>query len=361
MNLEESFTDISARIGDFISRCKGGVSSAADFNRLALDLAALQFKTNAPFRRLCEARGVLPGSIGDWRRIPAMPTAAFKELEVTSLTPEQRVQVFHSSGTTDQTPSRHFHDEESMALYETSLKHWFERNVLEAFALPARFGLLTPPAADAPNSSLAHMFATVKGAFGAPDSAWLGAHDDSGAWAIDPNACLAFLESAVADQRPVVLLGTAFLFVHLIDSLQAAGRRFALPDGSRVMETGGYKGRSRELSREELHRLIAQYLGVEIGSILREYGMSELSSQAYARADRAVQFPPWARATVISPETGLEVAVGDTGLVRIVDLANVRSVAAIQTEDLGVRRDIGFELLGRASMAEPRGCSRMTV
>jgi len=248
-----------------------------------------------------------------------------------------------------------------MALYETSLKHWFERNVPDAFALPARFGLLTPPAADAPNSSLAHMFATVKGAFGAPDSAWLGAHDDSGAWAIDPDACLAFLESAVADQRPVVLLGTAFLFVHLIDSLQAAGRRFALPDGSRVMETGGYKGRSRELSREELHRLTAQYLGVEIGSILREYGMSELSSQAYARADRAFQFPPWARATVISPETGLEVAVGDTGLVRIVDLANVRSVAAIQTEDLGVRRDFGFELLGRASMAEPRGCSRMTV
>ena len=157
--------------------------------------------------------------------------------------------------------------------------------------------VLTPPAADAPNSSLAHMFATVKGAFGAPDSAWLGAHDDSGAWAIDPDACLAFLESAVADQRPVVLLGTAFLFVHLIDSLQAAGRRFALPDGSRVMETGGYKGRSRELSREELHRLTAQYLGVEIGSILREYGMSELSSQAYARADRAFQFPPWARAT----------------------------------------------------------------
>ncbi len=361
MNLEDPFTGIISRIGGFISRCADEAPSGSDFNGLALELFELQFEANAPFRRLCEARDVRPGSIDDWRRVPSMPAAAFKELEVTSLPPEQRSHVFHSSGTTDQKPGRHFHDEGSMALYDASLKPWFGRNVPGSFELPARFGMLTPPDTDAPNSSLAHMFATVKDAFGSPDSEWLGAHDHSGAWTINPEACLAFLESAVDNQRPVILLGTAFLFVHLIDALQGAGRDFALPEGSRVMETGGYKGRSREMSREDLRALIGRRLGVASADIVREYGMSELSSQAYACGEEPFHFPPWARAIIVSPETGAEVADGGTGLIRIFDLANVRSVAAIQTEDLGVRRGNGFELLGRASMAEPRGCSRMTV
>jgi len=154
-----------------------------------------------------------------------------------------------------------------------------------------------------------------------------------------------------------------------------------------VMETGGYKNRSRTLPKAELHALITEYLGVPRESIFCEYGMSELSSQAYdvtgaechppssilyppssilyppssTRHPRAFLFPPWARAQVISPETGREVAEGETGLLRILDLANVFSVAAVQTEDLAVRRGAGFGLLGRAAAAEPRGCSLMTV
>ena len=89
--------------------------------------------------------------------------------------------------------------------------------------------------------------------------------------------------------------------------------------------------------------------------------MSELSSQGYAGSTGAFQFPPWVRVRIISPETGREVADGETGLIRIFDLANVFSVAAIQTEDLGIRRGDGFELVGRAQLAEPRGCSLMTA
>ncbi len=191
------------------------------------------------------------------------------------------------------------------------------------------------------------------------------------------------------------------------------------------METGGYKGRSRELTKVELHALITKLLGISPAHIVCEYGMSELSSQAY---DKAVQsgsgilphpgplpkerengsqlasetsttrdieartllfplpggesqgegkrtvgftgtspgvrlfhFPPWARVQIISPETGLEVAEGETGLLRVFDLANVYSVLAIQTEDLAARRGDGFELLGRAASVEPRGCSLMTA
>jgi hypothetical protein len=135
-----------------------------------------------------------------------------------------------------------------------------------------------------------------------------------------------------------------------------------LPGGSRIMETGGYKNRSRSLPKARLHFLLTELLGVPRENIICEYGMSELSSQAYdTNSQRQFRFPPWARVQIISPETGREVADGEKGLIRIFDLANVHSVAAIQTEDLGVRRGDGFELIGRAQVAEPRGCSLMTA
>lgn len=139
------------------------------------------------------------------------------------------------------------------------------------------------------------------------------------------------------------------------------------------METGGYKNRSRTMTKTELHALTTERLGVPPSHIICEYGMSELSSQAYAVTNDTkttyhsslvthhFQFPPWCRSQIISPETGREVADGETGLIRVFDLANVFSVMAIQTEDLAIRRGDGFELLGRAQLAEPRGCSLMTA
>jgi hypothetical protein len=180
-------------------------------------------------------------------------------------------------------------------------------------------------------------------------------------------------------------LGTAFSFVHLLDGLADSGRRIKLPPGSRALETGGYKGRSRILSKAELHGLMENVLGIPRTHIVCEYGMSELSSQAYdavcggrsismprdcANSDRDVRtglgsrpfvFPPWTRVQVISPETGAEVAEGETGLIRIFDLANVYSVMAIQTEDLGIRHGHTFELVGRRQEADARGCSLMSA
>jgi len=178
-----------------------------------------------------------------------------------------------------------------------------------------------------------------------------------------------------------MLLGTAFSFVHLLDHLADQNLPFELPAGSRVLETGGYKGRSRSLPKAELHSLITRWLGIPADYIVCEYGMSELSSQAYDHrmsdewrvtsddrkflrspsAARSFRFPRWARAQIISPETGRQACEGETGLIRVFDLANVYSVMAIQTEDLGIRRASGFELIGRAAVAEPRGCSLMSV
>jgi hypothetical protein len=220
---------------------------------------------------------------------------------------------------------------------------------------------LTPPPAEAHRSSLVHMLATVIGRFGSPDSVFAGRIDGSGNWDVDCDRLDRTLRRAIDAARPACLMGTAFNFVHVLDRLADGGRRYGLPAGSRAMETGGYKGRSRELSRGELHARIADRFGIVPGRVVTEYGMSELSSQAYGRGGVGLRFPPWTRVRAVSPEDGSEMPEGRPGLVRVHDLANVWSVAAVETGDLGILRDGGLELLGRAGTAAPRGCSLMTA
>ena len=347
-----------------------------DFNELALELFAFQFKYNSAYQKICEAGKLTPQTVEHWTQIPAVPTAAFKELELTCLAPNERAAVFHSSGTTEQKPSRHFHSAESLAVYEASLWSGFQHH----FGKAGELVFLTPNASAAPRSSLVHMFEIIRQKFGLPESVFTGSISTDGSWTLDFTATIQKLKSACNTDTPLTLLGTAFSFVHLLDFLAENNLRFKLPENSRVMETGGYKNRSRVLPKEELHALITERLGVPRENIICEYGMSELSSQAYAVTSdewrvasktgtthhsspitHHFSFPPWARVQIISPETGRGVAEGETGLIRIFDLANIFSVAAIQTEDLGVRRGDGFELLGRAQLAEPRGCSLMTA
>lgn len=360
------------------------LSPDTQFNELALDLFALQFTHVAPYRAFCKSRRVTPDSITDWRQIPALPTAAFKDFELTSLPEQERHIVFHSSGTTGQRPSRHFHNADSLALYEASLRPWFQAHLLanpnDCGKIQTRISspnfqliCLTPPPAKAPHSSLVHMFESVRRELGATASVFTGTVDPDGAWRLDLPKTLACLHQAISTNQSVVLLGTAFSYVHLLDQLAEQKASLTLPSNSRVLETGGYKGRSRTLPKVELHALITRFLGLPPGRIVCEYGMSELSSQAYDRVatdgadaqlstinpQRLLHFPPWTRGQIISPESGREVAEGETGLLRVYDLANVRSVMALQTEDLAIRRGDGFELIGRATLAEPRGCSLM--
>ena len=386
-------------------------SPLRDFNSLALELFALQFQHNAAYRKICEARGLTPEVVEHWTRIPAVPTSAFKELELTCLAPAERTAVFHSSGTTEQKPSRHFHNAESLAVYEASLWVWFEKRFLRSAdslsassekrgqAVRAPLVILTPSPMQAPHSSLVHMFETVRqklggasvpalssrrsrwGGEGGSRAEFPGSIAADGSWVLDFDAALKALRESCANGKPLIMLGTAFSFVHLLDFLAEQDLRFQLPAGSQVMETGGYKNRSRSLPKAELHQLITERLGVPPSHIICEYGMSELSSQAYDRVagdgwrvtdkdstprhstlvTRHFLFPPWVRLQIVSPETGYEVAEGETGLIRVFDLANVFSVMAIQTEDLGIRRAEHFELIGRATLADPRGCSLMVA
>jgi hypothetical protein len=348
---------LSSQVRSFMSGCLAPEFPAAEmeFNCLALSLFAFQRESVPIYRQLCERRRAGPESVRHWRDIPAVPTRAFQEYEVSSIPAGERTRVFHSSGTTGRAPSRHFHHAESLAVYEASLRPWFQRHFFSAQGPPMKLLFLTPETA--PHSSLVHMLATVRRHFGAPDSLFTGSVKPDGAWSLDMEQTLAVVREAVGENTPIGLLGTAFSFVHLLDHLQAAGKRVALPQGSRVMETGGYKGRARSVPKAELRQMFSKFLGVPGRHVLSEYGMSELSSQAYDSADGVFHFPPWARACVVSPETGAEAGEGETGLLRVFDLANIASVMAVQTEDLAARRGDGFLLLGRANSAESRGCS----
>jgi hypothetical protein len=379
--MHKELIHFASRLRETIPNWQSAIGNR-QFSELSLELFALQFRFNPAYRRICEARQLTPQTVEHWTQIPHVPAAAFKELDLSCIPAEERTAVFRSSGTTEQKPSRHFHCAESLALYEASLWQWFQPH----FGSGSEFVFLTPDPAAAPRSSLVHMFESVGRAGPQVNRvAFCGSLAADGSWTVNFESVVPRLTSASADGQPLTILGTAFSFVHLLDFLAENSLRFNLPKGSQVMETGGYKNRSRALPKAELHALITRHLGVERENIICEYGMSELSSQAYDLAPerrsparlvpnefqragsetgapraRYFHFPPWARVQIISPETGREVAEGETGLIRIFDLANAFSVAVLQTEDLGIRRGDGFELVGRAQLAEPRGCSLMT-
>ena len=364
-----------------------------EFNALALELFELQFAQNPHYRRFCQGRGLTPGCLAHWTGIPAVPAAAFKELDLSCIPEAQRTKVFFSSGTTGHTPSRHFHHQDSLQIYEASLVAWFAAHFcggatagsvpndslqkITGYRFRGDLLALTPTPEQATNSSLVHMFDTLRRWLGCGEFRFSGSARPDGAWILDCAKAVDTLRSAIEANRQVMLLGTAFSYVHLLDYMAEHELELHLPPGSQALETGGYKGRCRALTKAELHTLMTQRLGVESPQIVCEYGMSELSSQAYdgastllrqlgARANneansnpRPFHFPPWTRIQILSPETGGEVLDGQIGLLRVFDLANVYSVMALQTEDLARRSGDGFELIGRAAAVEARGCSLM--
>jgi len=349
----------------------GPPSDDERFGSLALRLFRLQHDLNPPLHRLCNARGITLESITDWREIPAVSTSAFKEFPFSCLPEPERSTYFESSGTTHSARSRSFHSEESLELYHASLSPWFQRHLLPETtgAVEAHcswdFIALTPSKLQAPHSSLVHMLDAVSVQSWFQQSTFAGDRDADGAWTLDVDGFLRAIDTALTGNRAVVLAGTAFNFVHLLDCL--SGRSLRLPAGSRIMETGGYKGRSRELPRDELHAELADRLDLPQDHVVTEYGMTELGSQAYDQVAgksskrRGLKFPPWVRARVVCVETGRAVTEGESGLVQIIDLANAFSVMAVETEDLAISHPEGLELMGRRVAAEPRGCSLMAV
>ena len=248
---------------------------------------------------------------------------------------------------------------DTLSLYEASLVPSFEGGVLPDLAPAERLPVLVlaPSPEEAPDSSLSHMFGVMLERRGAEGSAYFV---QGGRLAVD--ALLAALERSRRAPR-LLLCGTAFAFVHLLEALEERGLQLALPAGARVMETGGFKGRTRSLGREELHARIEERLGVPAARCVNQYGMTELGSQFYdtvlaePSAPRRKRVPPWARVSAVESASGRALPPGEVGALHILDLANTGSVLAVATADLGFLSDGGFEVLGREAGAEARGCS----
>lgn len=330
----------------------------ARFEALALDLFRFQFAHCPAYGRFCAGRDRTPDAVRSWREIPAVPTGAFKEVALRSFAAERAVRVFRTSGTSARRPGELWLD--TLAPYEASLAWSFERFVLPEWRGREdrlRVLVLQASPAEAPHSSLSHMFGVIVAQRGDAASAFLVREG-----ALDQRAALRALEAAAAEGVGLVLCGTAFAFVHLLDALTAEGLSLALPAATRVMETGGFKGRARARSRDALYAEIEERLGVPPGRVVNQYGMTELGSQFYDTVlalpgPRRKLGPPWARVRIVDPLRGEACAPGEVGAIEIVDLANTGSVLAVQTEDLGRTVGDGFEVLGRAPGAEARGCS----
>jgi acyl-CoA synthetase (AMP-forming)/AMP-acid ligase II len=347
--------DLDARVLAWMREERWSADDAR-FESLALELFAFQYAHSPPYRRFCDGRGRAPDSVRSWSRIPAVPTGAFKEVALTAFPIGRSVHVFRTSGTT--TRARGALHLDTLELYEASLLPALRRHLLPDLApgARARIVVLAPSPEESPDSSLSHMFGVAIRLLGTRDSGFCVDHGE-----LDVDATLSALDAA--DAAPLLVCGTAFAFAHLVDALEARGIGLALPASARVMETGGFKGRERETSREALHTRIAERLGVPPARIVNQYGMTELGSQFYDSvlalpgAPRRKLAPPWARVRLVDPDSGETAAPGEAGAIVVFDLANTGSVLAIQTADLGRSVAEGFEVLGREPGAEERGCS----
>lgn len=349
--------------GDLLRRIHAGTDAALgdeEFDALAKAVFAHQFACNTPYRQFCERRGVSPEGVAHWEQIPAVPTDAFKAAALVCGDPADAAAVFRTSGTTAGPERRGTHYLPELALYNAALRAGFRAHLLPDGARPRMISLIPRPR-EMPDSSLSHMAGAVVADFGAAESGWFVSPEGG----IDHAGLDEALGRAEADGAPVCILGTAFALVHWLDALRDAGQRFQLPPGSRLMDTGGFKGRSREVTREELYGAVEERLGIPHAWCVNEYGMTEMSSQFYdgvagaaaAPADRLHAGPPWVRTQATDPETLRPLPHGEVGVLRHFDLANLNTVAAVQTADLGVTSPAGFRVLGRARGAEARGCS----
>jgi hypothetical protein len=315
-----------------------------EFGELALAVHGFQRKWNAPYARWCAARP----EPQTWREIPAVPQSAFKDARLSCFPPDRTPVTFRTSGTTGEVRGEHhFHE---TGLYDAAILRGWDLLVRRKAGAAI---LLAPLDTDAPNSSLAHMLRVLaRERTGGPIFPVVDARG-----ALDRERFRAAMAACFSMRHPVALLGTALAFLHLSEEFGEVC--FSRRRGTFVLETGGYKGSGREVPKVELYGRIGGMFELKPDDIFNEYGMTELSSQFYTRGLGGVhEGPPWLRAVIIDPETGGEVAVGETGVLRIFDLANLGSVVAVETQDLAVRRERGFELLGRDPAALPRGCSR---
>ena len=325
-----------------------GPGESGSFEELALEVFALQFGRNAVYREFCQALGRNPGNVTGLRQVPFLPVELFRQHRVVAF--EGRAEAeFVSSGTTalllqpegpPASRSRHF--VKDLSVYERS----FSQSFRQFYGEPSGYCILAllPSYLEREGSSLVYMAASLIRQSGQPESGFY----------LDSYARLAeVLQRLMGQGQRILLLGVSFA---LLDLAEAHPMKMK---NTLVMETGGMKGRRKELVREELHGRLMDAFSLD--AIHSEYGMTELLSQAWSKGDGWFGCPPWMRILIRDSNDPLSITDGRrTGGINVVDLANLHSCSFLATQDLG-RIGAGghFEVLGRFDHSDVRGCNLM--
>jgi hypothetical protein len=348
VNADPESDALHARARAFVAAFEAARPMPESFDALAADVARFQASRVEGYARLCKAHGVDVAVLARAADAPAVPTDAFKAARIATFPEGAAAVTFRTSGTT--IGARGAHAMRTTETYDRGAVAFARATLARGMTRPRVVCLASPPEA-MPDSSLVHMMATFCGDLGGGDAPSFFVDGD----VIDLAALDEAVARATADGRPVLLLGTALAFAHLVEGMDEM--TFRLPPGSRAMPTGGYKGKAREVSEAALRREMARVLCIPDAAIVGEYGMTELSSQFYERAPGVYVEPPWARVVPVDPDTLAPAPDGAEGIARVEDLLNVDSAMAVLTADRVRRVPGGFALLGRAPGAPPRGCS----
>ena len=317
------------------------IKTEAEFNALALQVFGFQFENNPVYRSFCDLLYKNPSDIKTIEEIPFLPIQFFKSHHVISSSKNIK-KTFTSSGTTGSITSKHHITD--LSIYEESFKkgfHSFYGDIKDYVVLA-----LLPSYLEREGSSLIYMVDSLIKASN---------HKYSGFYLNNLHEISTTLKRLDKQGKKVLLVGVSFALLDLVEAYS-----FNL-NNTIVMETGGMKGRRKELIREELHNLLKSGFGVN--TIHSEYGMTELLSQAYSKGHGVFNCPNWMRILTRETEDALTLtAPGKTGGLNVIDLANINSCSFIATQDLGrVSKDKSFEIIGRFDTSDIRGCNLMVL
>jgi phenylacetate-coenzyme A ligase PaaK-like adenylate-forming protein len=317
------------------------IASEADFLDAALATFHYQYRHNEVYKDYCNYLNIAPNDITQLYQIPFLPIQFFKSKKVVSGSFQPQA-IFTSSGTTGTTTSSHY--VKNTGLYELSFTNGFEHfyGPVQEYCVLA----LLPSYLERQGSSLIYMV---------QDFIQRSKYPQSGFFLRDHEKLVAQLAHLEKLKTKTLLIGVSFALLDLVEQHPMQLKHCT------VMETGGMKGRRKEMIREELHDRLK--IGFGIANVHSEYGMTELLSQAYSKGNGIFQGPPWMKVLIRDTEDPMSLQpLGKTGGLNVIDLANIDSCSFIATQDLGkVHHNGSFEVLGRFDHADVRGCNLMAI
>jgi phenylacetate-coenzyme A ligase PaaK-like adenylate-forming protein len=325
----------------FMKKNMFNIQSQEDFTKVTIEVFKHQFKNNSVYRSFCDLLYLHPSDVSKIEEIPFLPIQFFKSRKVLSSLEEVQ-ETFTSSGTTGSITSKHFVTD--LKLYKESYLKGFAHfyGNIEDYVVLA----LLPNYLERESSSLVFMV---------DDFIRKSKNIESGFYLNNIDELAKKLINLDEIGQKVLLMGVSFALLDLIEKHQ-----FKLKN-TIIMETGGMKGRRKELIRNELHQLLQSGFGVD--EIHSEYGMTELLSQGYSKGSGLFETPPWMKVLTRDTEDALTILpLGKAGGINVIDLANYNSCSFIATQDLGkIHKNETFEILGRFDTSDIRGCNLMVL